>query len=164
MHISKLNFFIVRPWSSVHPRTLISSVFLVTLVDGEASCAGCVSCQVACHVLLHGVSGGRGHAIAPAVRLLHSILDLGARASIVLVQHHHFRNQRRLRIKPNFWGMLEVPHERPFRFKTDAHSGTFLPIRAHSDIFATWKCRKTHAAGAHSLQPISPYIILNRFE
>ena len=71
------------------------------------------------------VLGARGHAIALAVRLLPSILDLGARASIVLVQHHHFRNQRRLRIKPNILGMLEVPHERPFRFKTDAHSGTF---------------------------------------
>ena len=71
------------------------------------------------------VSGGRGHAIAPAVRLLPSILDLGARASIVVVQHHHFRNQRRLRIKPNILRMLEVPHERPFRLNTDAHSGTF---------------------------------------
>ena len=75
--------------------------------------------------LLFNVFGARGHAIAPAVRLLPSILDLGARASIVLVQHHHFRNQRRFRIKPNFLGMLEVPRERPFRFKTDAHSGTF---------------------------------------
>ena len=110
------------------------------------------------------VSGGRGHAIAPAVRLLPSILDLGARASIVLVQHHHFRNQRRLRIKPHILGMLEVPQERPFRFKTDAHSSTFLHILAHSDIFATLKCRKTHAAAAHSLHPISPYIILNRGE
>ena len=71
------------------------------------------------------VSGARGHAIAPAVRLLPSFLELGARASIVLVQHHRFRNQGRLRIKPNILRMLEVPHERPFRFKTDAHSGTF---------------------------------------
>ena len=71
------------------------------------------------------VSGVRGHAIAPAVRLLPSFLDLGARASIVLVQHHRFRKQGRLRIKQNILRMLEVPHERPFRFKTDAHSGTF---------------------------------------
>ena len=152
-----------------HVRSCATCFYMVCLHPCSASVPSCT---------LHGllreklvtyqspfhVSGGRGHAIAPAVRLLHSILDLGARASIVLVQHHHFRNQRRLRIKPNILGMLEVPHERPFRFKTDAHSGTFLPIRAHSDIFATWKCRKTHAAGAHSLQPISRYIILNRFE
>ena len=52
---SKLKFFIVRPWSSVHPRTLITSVFLVTLVGGETPCAESVSCQVVCHVLLHGL-------------------------------------------------------------------------------------------------------------
>ena len=51
----KTEVFIVRPWSSVHPRTLMTSVFLDTLVGGEASCAGCVSCQVVCHVLLHGL-------------------------------------------------------------------------------------------------------------
>ena len=155
--------------SPCHVKSCVTCFYMVCLHPCSASVPSC---------FLHGplreklvtypspfrVSGGRGHAIAPAVRLLHSILDLGARASIVLVQHHHFRNQGRLRIKPNCWGMLEVPHERPFRLKTDAHSGTFLPIRAHSDIFATWKCRKTHAAGAHSLQPISPYIILNRGE
>ena len=152
-----------------HVRSCATCFYMVCLHPCSASVP---SCNL--HVPLRGklvtyqspfnVFGARGHAIAPAVRLLHSILDLGARASIVLVQHHHFRNQRRLRIKPNILGMLEMPHERPFRFKTDAHSGTFLPILAHSDIFATWKCRKAHAAAAHSLQPISPYIILNRCE
>ena len=155
--------------SPCHVKSCVTCFYMVCLHPCSASVPSCT---------LHGplreklvtyqspfhVSGGRGHAIAPAVRLLHSILDLGARASIVLVQHQRFRNQGRSRIKPNIWSMLEVPHERPFRFKTDAHSGTLLPIRAHPDIFATWKCRKTHAAGAHSLQPISPYIILNRFE
>ena len=117
-----------------HVRSCATCFYMVCLHPCSASVPSCT---------LHGllreklvtyqspfhVSGGRGHAIAPAVRLLLSILDLGARAPIVIVQHHHFRNQRRLRIKPNILGMLEVPHERPFRFKTDA---PFWHILAHS--------------------------------
>ena len=63
--------------------------------------------------------------MALAVSLLPSILELGARASVVLVQHHRVNNEGRLLISPSILRMLQVPHERPFRLETDAHSGTF---------------------------------------
>ena len=49
-----------------------------------------------------------------------------------------------------------------FKPITQAHSGTFGHIRAHSVTLWKFRCSKRQRGGAHSVQPITPCIILIR--